>query len=314
MDIAKYTGLFLVKNEYCFLPGIGSLQVVKKSARQEQDSENLLSPEYTVIYEQGHGSIDDSFANFIATNERISIVHASNYLKDYCKKIKQQLQEGEEVSIPAIGTFRMDAQQNIRFETDPHLDVKGRKIPFFKNSPTVTQRKEGSITKIIENTEIKEPKSDEEVIIKPPTVNWPKIIVLILVILAVIAVVVYFVANLVQNKAEQNVDARVEAQQPAVDSPQMQPVAAADSAPAITQTATPQDSFLVAINRYSDEAHAIKRSSQLKSYGNQTAVWTKDSVTFFVVIKVSNGVDKQSAVDSLKRLFNPAGNVEIVRQ
>ena len=95
MDIAKYVGLFLVKNEYCFLPGIGSLQVEKKPAEYSKETQTMNAPAYEVRFRAVGGSIDDSFANFIANNERISIAHASNHLKDFCARARRSLKKEE---------------------------------------------------------------------------------------------------------------------------------------------------------------------------------------------------------------------------
>src|ERR1700748_3558921 len=120
MDIANYVGLFLLKNEYCFLPGIGSLQIEKKPAVYNKETQQMSSPQYEVYYRQDGGSIDDSFANFIATNERISIAHAANHLKDFCAQAKADLREGKSVIILGIGSLKSD-NNNIRFEKDAAL-------------------------------------------------------------------------------------------------------------------------------------------------------------------------------------------------
>lgn len=312
MDIAKYAGLFLIKNEYCYLPGIGSLQVIKKPAKYEKDAGTLSAPEYTVIYQQGYGSIDDSFANFIANNERISIAHASNFLKDYCQEIKQELLHGEEVIIPAIGTFKMGERQVIEFITDPHLNVKGKAIPVFKSSAAVEQRRENALSKIIENTEFKEPKGNEEIIIKPPTVNWGKIILLGIVALGVIAAIVFFATRLMKSRATANQTIQTEASQP-VSAPQVQQSnATVVSEKPENSTLVSGDSFVVAIQQYNNFVDAERRMKQLNSYGNKTLIWTKDSSVFYIISRFSNNKDKQRTVDSLKRLFNPNGTVEVL--
>lgn len=316
MDIAKYTGLFLIKNEYCYLPGIGSLQIVKKAARYDSEAQKMGPPEYTVTYRAGFGSIDDSFANFIANNERISIAHAANYLKDFCAQMKQQLHEGETVVIPAIGTFSMNTNQEIEFATDPHLNVRGKTIPVFQISSEVQQKKEDALTKIIENTNIREPKADEEIVIKPPTVNWGKITVLAIVVLAVVAAGIYFITNISKKKAE---PANTEETIAPETSKEMNEV---ENNSADTTTTMPSESaatapsngyFMVAINQYKTAADAESRVKRLNTYGNNTEVWTKDSSVFYVVIKVSTDHDQQRAVDSLKRFFNPNGKVEVVK-
>ncbi|HET8573888.1 MAG TPA: HU family DNA-binding protein [Edaphocola sp.] len=310
MDIAKYTGLFLIKNEYCYLPGIGSLQIIKKAARYDKDAQKMSAPEYTVSYRPGFGSIDDSFANFIANNERISIAHAANYLKDFCAQMKQQLQEGENVIIPAIGTFSMNKDQEIEFETDPHLNVQGKAVPVFQISPEAQQKKEDALTKIIENTNIREPKADEEIVIKPPKVNWAKITVLIVVILAIVGAGIYLINNLSRKAPRPAAE-----EQPAAKTVQPEKSAVTEAPAPVTEkpAATQSDYFMVAINQYQTLEDAASRVQRLNTYGNKTEVWTKDSSVYYVVIKVPATQDKQKAADSLKRFFNPGGKVEVVQ-
>ena len=163
MDIGKYVGLFLLKNEYCYLPGFGSLQIIKRTATFNKETLKSETPGYEVVFIKGIGALDDTFANFIANNERISIAHASNYVKDYSAYIKSEFQEGHEVVIPGIGKFISKiGGEDIYFETDPSLRIQGKQIPYFKISSEVEQKKkEETISNIIEKTTFKEPKSEE---------------------------------------------------------------------------------------------------------------------------------------------------------
>ena len=66
MDIASYIGQFLLRNKYCYLHGIGSLKLNKLP------KSDAGSYAYHVQLLPG-GSIDDLFANFVATSEQVSI-------------------------------------------------------------------------------------------------------------------------------------------------------------------------------------------------------------------------------------------------
>jgi len=316
MDIAKYIGLFLLKNEYCYLPGIGSLTVVKKAAAYNKETQQMNPPEYSVLFQQASGSIDDSFANFIANNERISIAHASNYLKDFCARAKNDLKEGKEIMVPSIGKFYTDEHQKIQFTPDPHLQIQGKTIPFFKNSPVVEKQREEALTNIIERTEFKEPKADEAIVMQPPQVNWPKIIILILVVLAIVAALVYFIIHwTTQNNNVPHASEQPEQQEapahPATAAPENLPPAPDAAA---SQAATPENAgfYKVSLNQYPTIEAARHRAAQLNSYGNTVEVWTKDSVTFSVIVRIPAAQKQEEAVDSLKRLFNPRGKVMVV--
>ena len=69
MDIAKYIGQYLLKNSFCYIHGLGNLEISKKPAFY--DGKSLQAPTYEIVLSSG-GSIDDNFANFIATNEQIT--------------------------------------------------------------------------------------------------------------------------------------------------------------------------------------------------------------------------------------------------
>lgn len=326
MDIAKYVGLFLVKNEYCFLPGIGSLQVEKKPAEYSKETQTMNAPAYEVRFRAVGGSIDDSFANFIANNERISIAHASNHLKDFCARAKAELKEGREVVIPAIGKFVAAANGVIQFVTDPHLHIEGRSIPFFKNSTVVEQKKEEAISNIIERTNIREPKADEEIEYKAPSVNWGKIILLaaiLIIILGGIASLLWYLNRSPGGQPAATVDtAGIEESVveptvvPAVDSAAAtQPVQLDAAASGLQQNADGTVSYKVLLQEYTTEEKATGRVNKLISYGNAgVSMMAQDSARYLVVMSITSApVDTGRVVDSLRRVFNPAGRVTIVR-
>jgi nucleoid DNA-binding protein len=318
MDIAKYVGLFLLKNEYCFMPGIGSLQVEKRPSVYDKESQKMLPPVYEVKYRQMGGSIDDSFANFIANNERISIAHAANHLKDFCAHAKADMREGREVIIPGIGKFTSGANDAIQFTTDPHLHIEGKAIPFFKNSPAVTQKKEEAISNIIERTNIREPKADEEIEYQAPSVNWGKIIVLIAIVAILIGGAIFLYWYLNRDNASQKAVPDTTAQtMPEENMPATQ-TAAPDSGTIVATPAVAADgstTYRIALQQYPTRDKAESRVARLKSYGNNTVeLYAKDSSNYYVVMSITSPLaDTTRIVDSLRRQFNPTGKVEVIR-
>jgi|SRR5690606_21144140 len=311
MDIAKYVGLFLLKSEYCFLPGIGGLQVVRKAAAYNPETQQIAPASYELVFDQRIGAIDDAFANFIANNERISIVHAANYLKDFCASAKNMLREGREVEIPGIGKFIPAGNESIQFVQDPHLHIAGRQIPYFKNSPVVEQKREEPITNIIERTNIKEPKADEEIEYKPPTVNWGKILVVSIIAIAAIAGIIYLFTFL--NKSETEVTNDQDAvEQTSSEAPASSPASTPEELP--SSTVSGSSVYKVAIGAYPTQVRAENRVNKLRSYGNETVeLVTKDSATFFVAIGITGSLsDSSRVVDSLSALFNPDGKVFVI--
>lgn len=322
MDIAKYVGLFLLKNEYCYLPGIGSLQIIKRTATFNKETLNTEAPGYEVVFVKGSGSIDDTFANFIANNERISIAQAANHLKDFCAYSKIELVEGRDILVHGVGKFvGKNNGTEIFFETDPGLRIQGKQIPYFKISNAVVEKKnEEKIATIIEQTNFKQPKADEEIVIKPAQVNWGKIAILSAIVLAVLGFVAYLIASRDTTEAEA----------PIVE--QMQEAPVEDVAPIVNDTVPTTDTTVtvpvtntttstttstsgamkVVINSYNNQERADSRAKKLSSYGHDAAVVTvpNDSLGYKVIVNIATpNADKQVTVDSIKRLLNPNGNV-----
>lgn len=124
MDVAKYIGLFLLKNEQCYVHGLGTLQLSRKPATY--DGQSLQGPSHEIIMVPG-GNVDESLANYIATNEQISITKASNALRDFSSETKNNLDAGNMVTLPHLGKFS-SADGRISFITDPRLQYKAPPI------------------------------------------------------------------------------------------------------------------------------------------------------------------------------------------
>lgn len=324
MDIGKYVGLFLLKNEYCYLPGFGSLQIIKRTATFNKETLKSETPGYEVVFIKGVGALDDTFANFIANNERISIAHASNYVKDYSAYIKTEFLEGKEVVIPGIGKFVSKiGGEEVHFETDPSLQIQGKQIPYFKISSEVEQKKkEETISNIIEKTQFKEPKSDEEIVLKPAQVNWGKLAIVGGLIVLVLAIIAFIIVNMNDNeKPEPKQDVIVNT--PLETEPTPAPVVntdtnttvPADTTP-VTSTASTGNELKVIINSYNSMERADARKTRLISYGYQnveTVQHGSDSLNYHVILKVANTGDAQRIVDSVKKLLNPSGNVRLLQ-
>lgn len=317
MDIANYVGLFLLKNEYCFLPGIGSLMVQKRPAVYNKETKEMSAPVYEIVYRQEGGSIDDSFANFIANNERISIAHAANHLKDFCAAAKAELKEGKSIIIPGVGSLQ-SVNNNIQFTKDAGLQIEGRAIPYFRNSDAVTAKKEEAISNIIERTNIREPKANEQIEYKAPSVNWGKIGVLGGILAVLVAGGIYLFMTLDKNKTE-NVPVvdtvEQEVAPPVVVTPDTTAPAVDTSASVAPANADGTIQYKVALNSYPTRQGAEGRANKLKSYGHpEVEVFAKDSNSYFVVIPVTSPAsDTTRVVDSLKKLYNPKGTLPIIR-
>ena len=302
MDIAKYIGLFLLKTNYCYIPGLGNLVIKKRPATH--DGESLKAPSYEVIVTPG-GSIDDSLANFIATNEQISISKAANALREFSTQAKADLNAGKEVIIPSLGKFTGHNGQ-VEFVTDPHMQYTPPAIPTVKH---VAQEHAAAQPKTGYNNPNMGAKQT----------NWGKIALFILIpVILIVAVVVGM--NYMNNQPAETEATPAVTEEPATQQPPVETAPAIDSTAADTTTvAAPPPAanmqvnngklnFKLVLNDYKYAAAAEKRATQLTSYGNAVEVVMKDSSTWYVVMPVSAAAaDTAHVIDSIRRTFNPRG-------
>lgn len=315
MDIAKYVGLFLNKNRYCNLPNLGEFTVNKKPSTYKDGQ--MSAPEYEVNFKFSGGLIDDAFANFVANNERISIASAANGIKDFSVATRQTLAEGGSVVIPGFGTFTNVNGHN-EFKADPNIQVQSQSIPIFKINTEATQSTVGSekISDLHEKLQLKEPTAQETIVIKPPKVNWGKVIALIalvLVVLGGVGAAIWYMNNNENSEvvvADEIENTNVVAK-PA-DTAKHQDSTVVDTTNKATAPAVnPSGTTSFGIFNFTDKASAEKKEKQLKGYGHNVALKAKSDSSIILTITVPNVTDVEKTKDSLRRFFNPKATVTV---
>ena len=284
-DISHYVSLFLLRNKYCYLHGIGSLKLVTVFDKDANTTN------YQVQLLPG-GSIDDLFANFVATSEQVSISKAANAIREYNTEIRSQLDENQNVIIPSIGYFtKLD--KHIIFVTDNNFSYQPSENASLKyaNNRSIAETKQ-----IVEETTFVPQKA---------IVNWSKII-LFIALLIVVGIAIYFIATQSKNiSATQNepiANTTTEIVAPALDTAVVQPD---------TLVANTEYKFL--IKTYSTLGAAVKRYQQLLSYGNKVGLQTSDSISYQLYISMpASALDTTQAKDSLRVIFNPKGTISII--
>ena len=297
MDIARYIGLYLIKNNFCYVHGLGNLELKKQPATY--DGKLLLPASYRVDVTTG-GSIDDNLANFIATNEQVSISKAANALRDFSEQAKKDLEAGKDVLLPAVGKF---VQENGRvvFITNDNFSYKPGGMPTIRNN------------KQIEEQVAKQVPIPAAIPIPPPEpkkrVNWTMII-LVIVLLVILGGggFGYYYYKSSKNKGplppEKPVDStilngsmRVTADSiRKADSLRAMATAAADTMPSARK---------VVIGLYPDLNGADRYVRQLKGKGVSAEVYVKDTADYLVLLSVTcRNADTLNLFDSLKHVYN----------
>jgi nucleoid DNA-binding protein len=292
MEIAKYIGLYLLKNQFCYVHGLGNLELRKVTSTY--DGNALQAPSYQVIVTPG-GSIDDSFANFIATNEQISISKAANTLREFSTQARKDLAEGKEVYIPNIGKL-IEKGGKVTFVTDDKFSYTPAGIPVIKNSKQLEEQK----SKLSHNPSYPPPA-------KADSINW-RMVVLAVVLLVILGGGGYFIyyyiteSNKAANMPVPVVDTVVR-QEPVLDTVAPQVDTVDVNAHAVIDS-TLENDFKIVIGSYRTRERADKRVSTLTMNGNKVEVMQQDSANFFVVTTVTCRImDTARVRDSLKVWF-----------
>lgn len=313
MDIAKYVGLFLNKNRYCNLPNLGEFAVVKKPAKHKDGQ--ITAPGYEVNFKFSGGLIDDAFANFVANNERISIASAANAIKDFAMATRATLAEGGTVAIPGFGTFRNINGKN-EFEPEANIEVEAQGIPIFKINTAATQSSMGSekIADLHEKLQLKEPTAQEEIVIKPPTVNWPKVIALVVIVLVVIGGVAAAIWYMKDNSEaiEAVIADEVGVGEQTVPN-QVNDTSAARDTANTTDTIGQSSGTTFGLISYTDKASAERKEKQLKGFGHDVSLRQQNDSSIMLTITLPGVTDVEKAKDSLRRFFNPKGTVTVMQ-
>ncbi len=301
MDVAKYIGLFLLKNHYCYIHGLGNLELKKISASHNGSS--LQAPSYEVIVTHG-GSIDDNLANFIATSEQISISKAANELREYSIQTRKDIAEGKEAVIPNIGRF-VEEDSKIRFITDANFRFTPAGIPTVKNSKQLEEQK----TMPIHKPSYPPPH-------KADSVNWSMVIIIIVLLLVVGGGIygIYYYTHSGESTAAISATPHRDTvvntpPPPAPDTAKMAKDTIVAAAPA-TPDSLQVNAYKIVIGEYATEARADKRVQTLTQNRNKVEMMTKDSAHFLVLTTINcKASDTTHVIDSLKRLFGFKGTM-----
>ncbi len=306
MEIGKYIGLFLLKNQYCYVHGLGNLELVKRPGTH--NGKELLAPHYEVIVTMG-GSIDDNLANFIATNEQISISKAANALREYSMQARTDMAAGKEVPLPNLGRF-IEEKGRVKFITDDNFRYTPAGIPTIKNSK---QLEEQNARPVHKPTYPAPHKAD--------SLNWSMIILATILILIVgggiYAIYHYTTKDKVTNEIAIPVVRDTVVQAPksvAPDTTQAHKdtVASQPAAPVMDSMQTYP--FKMIIGNYPTMAKAEKRQANLKLNGTKTDILAKDSTSYLIIETINCRVrDTTHISDSLRRMFGFKG-VSVLKQ
>lgn len=312
MDIGKYIGKFLVKNSYCSLSGLGVFDLKKNTATFNTDGNSVSPPSHTITFNP-IGSIDDSFASFIANQENVSISNASNNIKQYCIDAKQTLQQQGSFEIVHIGKLSFNGGK-ISFQQSSDIDFGYEPVPM-----PITEFKSSISNDASGKLDFSYPPAHSTYQSKSSSSMMKYVLiggVALLVLGGIYMGIDYYKNNNVNTeellKPNTTSNEIAATNDTATASTTSSPI---DSNTSSLATPTPSPgAHLVALFSFTNESAAAAKAKKLANYGNKTAVSKIDSAKYIVTIEASHPLgDTTLLVDSLRRFFNPKGDVYILK-
>lgn len=294
MDITRYIGLYLLKNHFCYVHGIGNIELVKRPS--VYDGKTLQAPTYEVVVTPG-GSIDDNLANFIATNEQISISKAANALRDFSVQARKDMAAGGEVTIPNIGKLTEQGGK-VKFITDANFHFTPAGIPTIRNSKQLDEQN----AKQAHKPAYPAPQ-------KADSVNW-SMVILVVVLLIIIAGGAYGIYYYSSHRTPTQSVAVIKdtvIQSPIPQTPDTSMIGkdtATSFPPSVTQDSLQVNTYKLVIGNYPTKERAERRLLNLQKGGNIVDLLQKDSVNFLILSTVNcRAMDTTHVIDSMRRMF-----------
>ena len=295
MDIAKYIGLFLLKNHFCYVHGLGNLELKKQPANF--DGKLLLAPSYKVIVTSG-GSIDDNLANFIASNEQVSISKASNELRDFSVQARKDMELGKSVALPGIGKF-VEENGKVKFINDESFSFSPAGLPTIRNSKQLEEQINKPVP-IQAPIPIPQPQ-------KSKSINWTMII-LIIVLLVILGGGGFGYYYYTTTKSRKPLPPEVpykDTAMLALENLRRDSLRVADSIRLAGISDTMVINFKVIIASFPDLPEADKYVKKFKLKGGNAEVYVKDTANYLVLEQVAcRSKDTTSLFDSFKKVYN----------
>ncbi|WP_423129647.1 SPOR domain-containing protein [Gaoshiqia sp. Z1-71] len=127
MELLAYIKELILLNDCVIVPGFGGFITTYKPAGLQ--SSRFTPPGKSVSFNRKLNFNDGLFINYIAEKEGLNYVVAGRKADLLVQELNYRLTEGEEISIPGIGTLQYNDQENLIFTPKPegnlNLDAFG---------------------------------------------------------------------------------------------------------------------------------------------------------------------------------------------
>jgi hypothetical protein len=112
----KLISAFLYKNQYCPLPGIGTLTVFHESAQIKSDQHILMAPQQNIVL-QSFETDPTVFIQFISRRNNKSIESATSELNAFCSQLIS-MGSLSNWDLPSTGQFYVNESGQLQFKSE----------------------------------------------------------------------------------------------------------------------------------------------------------------------------------------------------
>lgn len=113
MDLIKYCILLLQETNQVTLPSFGKFELKFNSVREDQETNQLLPPSYSLFFTQQHNLNDIALASVIAELNSIDVERAKYFVYQTVKEWKKILKSEPYLTIENLGTFTAEKEKII---------------------------------------------------------------------------------------------------------------------------------------------------------------------------------------------------------
>jgi len=328
IHIENYISSFLLKNKYCAISGLGTLNLKREAAQMRSTDGDIYPPNYTISFSP-IGVIDDGFATFIANHENVSISKASNDIKTFTQDVKRELRKTGRFELDGVGHFTYK-NETIQFFQDDTLDLEQEPIKVYQEGQTISEEETLADAKSFKDLNYTH---SEKGMGRPKMGTLIKYL-LALMLLIGLAVAAYFAFNYFKNKRAQdttteevaniteyetgelddttyNKDEALTLEEGSSETSNSEESNSASTNSKVVKAAAGE--FNVAVLSYDNKASAKIKADKLVTYGNKASILQKGDRHYVIITAGHSSNDTTVLKDSLRRFFNPSGSPFIVK-
>jgi hypothetical protein len=107
---------FLIQHHSLNLPGIGTLNFIRKPALDDFGSKSFYPPEYSLTFDHSKETSSKKLFNWLANVFNCSEFDAIKKVNDFGFNLKQQIQSGKKVNWHGVGIFQLGQDGIIKFD------------------------------------------------------------------------------------------------------------------------------------------------------------------------------------------------------